>query len=362
MSIRLFLIKLLKKTNLARPVKRLIVSTKKQTSLEDGTVPLPTNIIFEPTTKCNLNCQMCYQREERKMGKQDLSFEEIQKIISNLGNVKRVSLIGAEIFTRGDIFQIIEEFLKRGIGVFLTTNGTLINENNISELMRLKKGIRGIGFSLDGPKKLHNKIRGRDWAFDRTIKAINLTKKDFNVSINTVIMDENLEQLPNLARFLKDLGIINFGVTLEMFTIQEDINSSKKILNQDELPLAIEIKSRDKYQFPLSKLQRKIEQMKEIGSVNLTVDPEVFNKFPEEFYNGEARKKNNLVCKNMSLGRIDSQGNVIFCPFIKRSFGNLLEEPMEKIWDNEEFKSFRRNLLKNNLLPICKRCCRLGVR
>ncbi len=368
MNLKLFVIKLLKKLYLAKPIKKLMVfldrisGYKKPILLEDGTVSLPSDIVFEPTTKCNLNCQMCYQREERKMDKRDLSFDEIKKMLDNISNLKRASLIGAEIFTKPDIFQIIEEFIKRGIKSYLTTNGTLINKDVADRLKKFKKGIRGIGFSLDGLKETHNRIRGANFAFDKTIEAINLVKNDFNVSINTVIMEENLEELPKLARFLDDLGIVNFGITLEMFATVKDISSSKKILNQNELPLAIEIRDKDQYQFPLSKLQETINEIKKIKGINLTVDPEVFNKFPKEFYSGRSREKVNLICKNMFIGRVDSQGNVIFCPFIKKSFGNLLEQTFEEIWNSEEFKKFRINLLKNNLAPICNKCCRLGVK
>lgn len=64
----------------------------------------------------------------------------------------------------------------------------------------------------------------------------------------------------------------------------------------------------------------------------------------------------------MFLGRINAQGEVIFCPFIKKPFGNLLEQSFEEIWNNEEFKQFRKKLVKNNLAPVCSRCCRLGIK
>ncbi len=367
MNIRLFIIKLLKKLRLVKIIKKIlgflrkVFSCKKQVLSKDGTASLPNSIIFEPTTKCNLNCQMCYQREERKMGKRDLSFDEIQKIINNFSNVKRVSLIGAEIFARSDIFQIIEEFIKRGIKLYLTTNGTLINEDNVKELKRLKKGIRGIGFSLDGLKELHNKIRGRDWAFDRTIEAINLVKKDFNVSINSVVMKDNIDELYDLVKYLRGLGIVNFGLAVEMFATPEEVALSKKILDFGDLSLALEIQKNAEYKFSLEKLKRTIDKIKTIKGINLVIHPGAFKDFPEEFYNGILRKKIVLKCENMFLGRINAQGDVIFCPFIKKPFGNLLEQSFEEIWNNEEFKLFRKKLVKNNLAPVCKRCCKLGA-
>jgi len=367
MNTRLYTIKLLKKLHLANIIKKIIrfsdkiFSCKKQILSKDGTASLPFEIIFEPTTKCNLNCQMCYQKEERRMGKKDLSFEEIKKIIDNLNSVKRVSLIGAEIFMRSDIFQIIEEFIKKGIKLYLTTNGTLINKDNVKKLIKLRKGIRGIGFSLDGLEKTHNRIRGVNFAFKRTIEAINLVKRDFNVSINSVIMKDNIDELYDLIKYLRGLGIVNFGLAVEMFATPKEVILSKKLLGFQDLPLALEMQENDKYKFSLEKIKETIDKIRSIKGINVIIHPRAFEYFSKEFYNGTLRSETNLICKNMFLGRINAQGEIIFCPFIKKPFGNLLEHSFEEIWNNKEFKQFRKKLIENNLLPLCKRCCRLGA-
>lgn len=363
MTIKLSVIKLLKKLHLAKPIKKLVgFFNKRQFLAKDGTVSLPRSIGFELTTKCNLNCKMCYQRKERLLGKRDLSFEEIKKMLDNIPDLKRASLIGAEIFMRPDIFQIIEEFIRRGIKLYLTTNGTLINKNNIDKLIKFKNKIRGIGFSLDGLKETHNRIRGADFAFDKTIEAINLVKNDFNVSINSVVMKDNIDELYDLIKYLRGLGIVNFGLTLEMFVTPKEISLSKNLLGCQDLFLALEVQEDAKYRFSFKKLKDTISKIRAIKGINVVVQPGVFNDFPEEFYNGTLRKKTILGCKNMLLGRVNAQGKVIFCPFIKKPFGNLLEQFFEEIWNNKELKQFRKKLVKNNLAPICNRCCRLGIK
>ena len=368
MTLRLFAIKLLKKLHLAKPVKKILdlamraLGSKRQFLKGDGTASFPHSVGFELTTKCNLRCEMCYQRQERLLGKRDLSFDEIKKILDNIPNLKRASLIGAEIFMRPDIFQIIEEFINRGIKLYLTTNGTLINKDIVDKLKKFKKGIRGIGFSLDGLRETHNRIRGADFAFDRTIEAINLVKKDFNVSINSVMMKDNIDELYDLIKYLRSLGVVNFGLTLEMFATSEEIVSSKNLLGYQDLPLALEVQKEAKYKFSLEKLKSTIDRIRAIKGITLVIQPGVFDDFPEEFYNGTLRKKANLICKNMFLGRVNAQGDLIFCPFIKKPFGNLLEQSFEEIWNSEEFRKFRKNLMKNNLAPICSKCCRLGVK
>lgn len=361
MNFRITIIKILKRLHLAKFIKKLLIRKDAVKLSADGTVSMPQAVGFELTTKCNLNCVMCYQKEERLMGKRDLSFEEIKKAINNLGNIKQVSLIGAEIFTRQDIFQIIEEFIKKGIKLYLTSNGTLINEEIAGKLKKFKNGIRGIGFSLDGLKETHNRIRGLDTAFNRTIEAINLLKNDFNISINSVAMKDNIGELYNLVKYLHGLGVINFGITLEMFATPEEVIASKKLSEDENLPLALSVQQEADYRFSLGELKEAIDKIKTIKGISLVIQPGLFCKFPEEFYSGKLRTEKPLRCKSIFLGRINAQGELIFCPFIKKSFGNLVHQSFSEIWNSEELKAFRRNLLKNNLFPVCKRCCKLGI-
>jgi radical SAM protein with 4Fe4S-binding SPASM domain len=175
------------------------------------------------------------------------------------------------------------------------------------------------------------------------------------------MMESNLDELYDLIRYLSNMGVVNFGLTMEMFATAEEIIASKKILDEEDLPLATSVSKQPEYKFSLNKLKETINKIRTIKGINVVIHPDIFDFFPEEIYNGNLRGKTKLICKNMFVGRVNAQGDVIFCPFIKKSFGNLLNESMGEIWNKEEFKSFRNRLVKNNLLPVCKRCCKLGL-
>src|SRR3989344_5114938 len=52
----------------------------------DGKMNLPTYFIFEPTMRCNLTCDFCYQKDTRNLSdKHELTFEQVTTIIDNLG-------------------------------------------------------------------------------------------------------------------------------------------------------------------------------------------------------------------------------------------------------------------------------------
>lgn len=363
--------KILKKTSLYKPLKKarnFLAGQKERKILarleKDGQVPAPRHVTFEPTTKCNLDCRMCYQKQERALGKKDLSLEQIKRIFKRLRTgqkINKVSLIGAEVFMRPDIFEIIDYLGNLGIKVYLQTNGTLINKQNINRL-RQCKNITGLGFSLDGPKELHNQIRGQAYAFDKLMEALALTKNDFSLTVNSVIMEENIDRLAEVARLLKEEGISDYSLQFEMIATPKDAEHARAMLDLEESDLAIDCQENDAYSFKLSKLTEILEKLKKIKGLNVLIQPTIFYRHPKLYFNGLLRQGVKLRCKDMLAPRINAQGEIIFCPFIKKTFGSLPEQDFEEIWNGQEMKKFRLKLLQNNLTPVCKRCCRLGER
>jgi Fe-coproporphyrin III synthase len=327
-------------------------------------LPLPKNIIFEPTTRCNLNCFMCPQREERKQLKPDLPLNQVKELLTKLKRdlgIKSVGLIGGEVFVRSDIWEILKTLENLRIKVFIASNGTLIDEK-LAEELRKFKNISGLAFSLDGLSDRHNQIRGKEFAFERVQKAVSLLKNHFSLTINTVVMDGNLNQIVDLARQLEAWGVPNYSLQFEMFSTAEEVDVSAKILQiENKEDIAVEIKDKSGYDFSQEKIKEIIDKLNQIAGLTLMIQPRLYTRFPEAYLNGNLRQKEKLSCKDVHTLRISAQGEMIFCPFIKKNFGSLLDNDIAQVWNSEEMKNFRQRLFTNNLTPVCKRCCRLGV-
>jgi len=328
-------------------------------------LPLPKNVIFEPTTRCNLNCCMCPQREERKQLKPDLPLAQVKDLLVKLKkdlNPKSISLIGGEVLVRGDIMEILKQLEDLQIKVFISTNGTLINEELAEKLKKLKN-VTGLAFSLDGLKERHNQIRGKDYAFDGVKRAVALLKDDYSLTINAVLMDENLNQITDLAREISGWGVPNYSLQFEMFSTAAEVAASAKMLDMDNLEeIAVEVKEKTEYGFSQAEISGMIEKLNQIPGLALMIQPRLYSRFPEAYLKGELRQKTKLDCKYIDTLRISAQGEMIFCPFIKKSFGSLLNKDIAQVWNSEEVKDFRQKLYANNLTPVCKRCCRLGAK
>ncbi|MFQ5887504.1 MAG: radical SAM/SPASM domain-containing protein [Candidatus Hydrothermarchaeales archaeon] len=318
-----------------------------------GRIPPPTKATIELTMRCNLNCQMCFRDRDQK---EELTFAELKDVIDNLPpSIEEIHLIGGEVFLRKDIFEILDYLSKKGYVVRVHTNGTLLDDEKIKKLSRYSN-LLGIGFSIDGTRELHNKIRGSSTAFDKTIDSIKKTAKILPVSVNTVILDENFGQIENIFRIISGLGIREYRLEPEMFCTKEEIKES------GVEPIVANIKENGRYGYTakeLKELKKRLDKLAKGIGIKIVIAPRVAEIDANVFITGDIREKKKLFCKHLLVPRIDSRGNLIFCHIIKKSFGNLKGKNLDGLWNSDELKDFRRALLSNNLLPVCKRCCRL---
>ena len=134
----------------------------------------PFDLDFAITTNCNYHCKMCSQWKNNVDN--ELSLLEIEKIFSSYGGFKVIGVTGGEPFLRDDIDEIIKIIVESQPKLkilFITTNGSLPQKisKKILNIAKVDKEI-SILVSLDGPKKIHNMIRGNPKAYEHAIKTL----------------------------------------------------------------------------------------------------------------------------------------------------------------------------------------------
>jgi len=116
---------------------------------------------FEITTRCNLNCIHC-GATEYKISKEWATAEAIAAFEDMISHgVHEVDFLGGEPFIREDILELLSYLNDKGIGILISTNGLLLNEDTIDFLATLPYLI-GISFSIDGAsREVYETIRGK---------------------------------------------------------------------------------------------------------------------------------------------------------------------------------------------------------
>ena len=164
------------------------------------------------TNRCNLKCIYCGRNENKDNSctKQELSADEWISIFKDAKKVglKKVNMTGGEIFCRKDVLEIIERTINLGLDVSIETNGTVITEEQIKYLSKLKKHL-SISISLDGIKKETNDLTRGKGSYERTFKTIKIIRK-YNIPLRiiTVLSKNNYNEIPELATTIhEELGL-----------------------------------------------------------------------------------------------------------------------------------------------------------
>ncbi len=362
-----FFYDLQKEKSLERSIKKFLQNKSLPYTKE---APKFYSVGYEPTIRCNLKCKMCYQKETRLERKEELTPDEALIVCDKLKEkTKDIKLVGGEPLLRSDIFSLIDFWNRAGKRVFLQTNCTLIDKENVLKLKNLKN-ISDIATSLDGPPEIHNVVRGVPYAFSRLENAIELLR-DFRPDIpitifSTLLLNDNIDHFYKLIDTCKKLKIGSINVLFEQVYRPEDVEQTRKIFQQvfgwGENDYRLNTQTRENLfsqDLIPSVLKRKLFELRFYGLkrgcfVNFTPFNYYLNL--DKYLNEKPSKVFCLKLLNPEL-RINQKGEVVWCDIIEKSFGSLLEKTPDEIWLSDEYQKFRKYLSQNSL-PICHRCCK----
>lgn len=165
---------------------------------------------------CNLNCTYCYAKARQEKGFPKLSYLEYIQIVDDIININPnvvFTLTGGEPLLNKDCFKIAEYIKSKQARVFLLSNGTLFNDNNIEQIARL---FDLVTLSIDGPnEKVHSLTRGNNYS--KVIEAIQLLEKhkiDYTLSMtvtkyNISFIEEMANKFGNRLNFAPYFPVLN---------------------------------------------------------------------------------------------------------------------------------------------------------
>lgn len=161
-------------------------------------------VVWNLTRTCNLRCIHCYTDSDAKKYDGELTTEQALYLIDDLAQYKIPSLLlsGGEPLLRHDFWTLIEEAKNKGIRTVLSTNATLIDPKTAKRLK--ESGLLYVGASLDGIGEVHNKFRGKPWAFDKAVKGIrNCKAEGIKISLRITLTRHNVNELDRYFEFIE---------------------------------------------------------------------------------------------------------------------------------------------------------------
>jgi radical SAM protein with 4Fe4S-binding SPASM domain len=322
----------------------------------------PLKLHFNLTDLCNLKCRFCWQRTNKNIRKEnEISKERVLEILKEAKEmgVKEVFLSGGgEPLMKEGITDILIKIKELGFWGDMTTNGSLFNEELIKKLVEAKWN--HINFSIDGNKKIHDYLRGKE-CFEKitnNIKLFNKYKKERNsefphIDIACVLCNKNYKVLPELAKIAKELEVENLIINPIKSYEGEYSNFIWKIFNNYYL------NNRD---------INRINKIKLPDYQGLNIDTDAILKLE----NNSPNDMSNLLKKGKL--EIKDKRYVCFEPFLTiviepngyigyccESAGklrklNVKKDSLKEVWESDDFKKIRNSISKGYLRKECLRC------
>jgi MoaA/NifB/PqqE/SkfB family radical SAM enzyme len=335
---------------------------------------LPIGAVYEATMRCNLHCEFCYVIDFLNIEgewRQEMTIERLREAFPDQPGFQ-VSLTGGEIFMRKDIMSVLDLFREKGYSCgYLTTNGTIINEERAEALADLAAAgfLKHISVSVDGPGELHDRARGLKGTFERTCAGLRRLQDaarrqhaPLRVRINTTVAQESLEALDAMVDVAGELGVDAIGLNHLMYSTPEEVAETVRMIGAEDPSVIATYITPD----PGLNIARVKEQVTALAEKcrqrNILFDyrPKVHPQLIENYYTPGAKLEGRCLYPFLHA-RVGFSGKVFFCPFIRVEVGDLATSSLEDIWNGPTYVEMRRRLVEHGIFPVCRRCCKVEL-
>ncbi len=303
----------------------------------------PKKIYIEPSSKCNLNCAMCFRHswDEPFL---DMDYTLFQKLLNEIDTFSYRPFIHigglGEPFVNPHIYDMVTSLKEKGYFVSISSNGTLMPKERMECLVEHE--VDRLYLSMDPGVLGHGPI---DPVLER-LKEIDAIRKEKRkgkpmTGVEIVLTKENVEYLPKMPKLLKEAGVT--------FIILSNLIPTRKVVENQILYGQEKFENRYYEEFVKSTY----------SEFNVTL--------PEFEFRTERRC--NFISQDGVV--IRSDGEVVPCYRLMysyeehylgidrkvtvKSFGNIKDETLSDIYNKRDYAWFRF-IVKNSIYPSCGDC------
>jgi MoaA/NifB/PqqE/SkfB family radical SAM enzyme len=320
-----------------------------------GYSPFPLNLDLMLTIRCNLNCITCINTQE-KNAKSLSAFKQPempptawQDIIRDTEKAfffkPNINLLGGEPSLYKGYLDIAAFAKQRGFRFSYTTNGVFLARDAAAIV---SSGVDVVVVSLDGPRELHDSIRGAgvyDTAIEG-IRALNAAKRAQGrlapqVFLNCVISGHNSGQFSQVVDIAQGLDV-NCVVYLHFRFPDSEMGA---------------------HEIDVARVVQEIEKGKlkaEKNNIALNFCPFIETDEIATYYQKPGNELGHGCVSPWLRMIVTPNGQVIACRH--HVVGDLKTSDVKSVWNGSPFRAFRRSLARSGTFPDCERCGRKQYR
>ncbi len=286
----------------------------------------PTRVVMDLTRRCNLRCEMCHTWQVTPG--HELTPAEVRAILTQMPKLCWLDVTGGEIFLRRDATELLDAVLDAAPALRMLhfpTNGWF-TARTVEAVRRVRERRPELSLivtvSLDGPRDVHDRIRGRAGSYDRALETLRALRAidGVGVYVGTTVTPSNADHITALGDALRE--------AIPGFTAAEWhwnwLQISSHFFDNADLAALPSVKSE---RLVVTHLQRRgaprslVELMELVFLVNL-----------ESYLKGEPT---GVPCQSLrSACFISPEGDLYPCHVYDRPLGNLRTRPVRDLWND----------------------------
>ncbi len=305
----------------------------------------PEHVYFSLTNRCCLRCVMCDIPKSPGSQENELSADEVKRIILQIKDlgVRHLIFSGGEPLLRDDLIEFVRFSRENGIPwVDIITNGVLCDDQITQKL--IKAGLNHVTVSLDGISEVNDIIRG-EGSFQKSAAAIDkfnyykdkLNARHPSIGINFTILNKNINDMLRIVEFAKSKRC-NTVVLQPVLVSNISMHDRKKNAlwpSEDELTI-------------LEKNIHILINMKEKDCQSIIyTDPAILKSIPG-YFKGKRPGKHFKCYEAIKRIVITCDGKLWSCSGF---YGDLRKDRLRQVWFSAEAQKIRSTVRR------CKAHC-----
>lgn len=330
-------------------------------------------LYIEPTSRCNLQCGMCFRNSWRDEIPGDMSMDIFQKCLDSMPESVQTVFFGGmgEPLAHPCIVDMIAAAAARGRRVELLSNGTLLTPECTARL--LEAGLDMLWLSIDSlDEGNYERIRrkSRLGLVKRHIEEFNRQRsrlaRRVRLGMAFVAMKSNAHELASLPYFATYYLVNEINISN---VIPTDSHTASEILYDNVIDWGLgdnaPMETSPQIHLPLMNWQHPaaMEGLRGLLSTSMC----------SLFFSGNRVHRDSRTCRFINEGHcfVRHDGNVSPCmPLLRNSvvfwagktrqihrhfFGNVAGQRLDEIWNSDEYQAFRERVRRFEFSP-CFRC------
>lgn len=320
--------------------------------------PLPPFLQLEPVGQCNLRCRMCavpFREDGPERGVAAMPFDDYVRLIDGFEGLRELHLQGlGEPLMHPRFFDMVRHAAARGIAVSLNTNLTLLTERRARECASC--GLAVIHVSIDGATAAtYERIRVGA-RFDKVLRNLRRLVAAIGATpgarpalrIVTVLMRDNLAELPDIVRLAADVGVPS------VFVQRLAHDFSEAALPARYAPMRDFVAAQTTEALPAADVERAFARARAAAD-----DCRVSLRLPR--IDAAATPVNPRGCDWPITGAYVSwRGEAMPCCMVgtpdRANFGSMLDHGPAAVWSGAAFEDFRARLASGDPPDLCRGC------